>query len=149
MLDKMDERRNWKSINTEEGKAKYRKLNNELRRETDSAKRQWWNIKCKELEELDRKGRSDLDLLCASVRQLTWKNTSKTKGIATIRDSEGNMITEAEQVRKRWKEYIEILYDKSGKPVENEMGVENECAVEEDCKGPGCWIVKLDQQFKK
>ena len=89
------------------------------------------NVKSwKSWEELDRKGRSDL--LYASVRQLTWKNTSKTKGIATIRDSEGNMITEAEQVRKRWKEYIEILYDKSGKPVENEMGVENECDV--DCK---------------
>ena len=56
----MVERRKWKSINTEEGKSMYRQLNNELRRETDKAKEQWWNCQCKELEALDSRGRSDL-----------------------------------------------------------------------------------------
>ena len=38
MLEKMEERRKWKNINTEEAKRNYSKLNNELRRETNKAK---------------------------------------------------------------------------------------------------------------
>ena len=38
MLEKMEERRKWKSRNTVYGKKKYRQLNNELRRETLKAK---------------------------------------------------------------------------------------------------------------
>ena len=38
MLHKMSQRRKWKSINSEEGRKKYRQLNNELKRETEKAK---------------------------------------------------------------------------------------------------------------
>jgi len=38
MISKMDERRKWKNVNTEEGR-KYRRLRNELKRVTDKAKR--------------------------------------------------------------------------------------------------------------
>jgi hypothetical protein len=38
VVDKMNERRIWKSCNTEDGRRRYKKLNNELRRETDKAK---------------------------------------------------------------------------------------------------------------
>jgi hypothetical protein len=38
MISKMDERRKWKSVNNEEGRKIYRRLNNELRRATDKAK---------------------------------------------------------------------------------------------------------------
>ena len=41
MIEKMEERRNYKNINTEVGKKKYRYLNNELRRETDKAREDW------------------------------------------------------------------------------------------------------------
>src|SRR6476469_4004177 len=34
-MEKMQERRKWKNKNTEEGKRTYRRLNNELRRDTD------------------------------------------------------------------------------------------------------------------
>ena len=39
MLQKMEERRKWKNIRTAEGKECYRKLTNELRRETDKARK--------------------------------------------------------------------------------------------------------------
>ena len=51
MLRKMDERR-WKQMNTQEGKQQYRKLNNELRRETDKAKEGYWVEQCKEIDEM-------------------------------------------------------------------------------------------------
>ena len=71
MLETMKERRKWKSRNTEMGKKKYRQLNNELRRDTEKAKAIWWENECKELEDLDRRGRSDL--VYAKVGQLTGK----------------------------------------------------------------------------
>ena len=38
MIDKMEERRQWKNVNTDEGRQKYRSLNNQLRRATDKAR---------------------------------------------------------------------------------------------------------------
>ena len=57
MIEKMDERRKWKNNNTEEGKKKYSNLNNELRGETDKAREDWWEARCDELAECDRRGR--------------------------------------------------------------------------------------------
>ena len=44
--------KNW---NADVGRKRYRELNNELRRETDRAREQWWREECEELEELERK----------------------------------------------------------------------------------------------
>ena len=55
MINKMDERRKLKNMNTDVGRKRYRELNNELRRETDKARAQWWREECEELEELDDK----------------------------------------------------------------------------------------------
>ena len=134
MLSKMDERREWKNIDTEYGRNEYRRLNNELRKETDKAKDQWWNEKCEDLAEYDKIGRSDL--LYQEVRQLTrtGKNTG-TKSIA-INDKDGELKTEVKDVKERWKEYVEELYDKNGKPLKNDFELEEENIVENDQKGP-------------
>jgi len=39
MIDKMTQRRKWKSVNSEEGRARYRALTNQLRRETETRQR--------------------------------------------------------------------------------------------------------------
>ena len=39
MISKMDERKKWKNVDTEEGRKNYRRLRNELKRATDNAKR--------------------------------------------------------------------------------------------------------------
>ena len=41
MISKMDKRRKWKNVNTEEGRGNYRRLRNVLKRATEKAK---WNI---------------------------------------------------------------------------------------------------------
>ena len=41
MIKKMDERKKWKNVNTEEGRRIYRRMNNQLRRITDKAKETW------------------------------------------------------------------------------------------------------------
>ena len=50
MINKVNERRKWKNESNEEGKKRYRQLNNELRREAAKAKETWWSRECKELE---------------------------------------------------------------------------------------------------
>jgi len=39
MVSKMDKRRKWKNVNTEEGRKNHRRLRNELKRVTDNAKK--------------------------------------------------------------------------------------------------------------
>ena len=39
MISKMDKRKKWKNVNTEEGRRNYRRLRNELKRATEKAKR--------------------------------------------------------------------------------------------------------------
>jgi len=59
MIQKMEERRKWKHQTTEEAKRQYRKLNNDLSRETDRA-RDWRSINrtresCKQMERIHRR----------------------------------------------------------------------------------------------
>ena len=51
MRNKTDERRKWENVSTEEGKTKYRELNNEVRRATDQTREQWWEEQCRTLTE--------------------------------------------------------------------------------------------------
>src|SRR6476619_712560 len=111
----------------------YRRLNNELRRETDQARERWRENECNELEELYR--RAQPDLVYAKVGQLTRKKTTNCTS-EEIKDEIGTQLTEPEEIRNRWKEYIETMYDKNGKPQNEEMGIELELDMDEDSKGP-------------
>ena len=46
------------------------------------------------------------------------------------------------------KEYIEVLYDKNGKPREDEMGTENEVDVCDECKGPNVLESEITSAIK-
>ena len=66
MLKKMEERRKYKNTNPE----KYRKLKNELRRETDKAKEQYLEQACNEIMDLQRKGR--YNMMYQKAREMGW-----------------------------------------------------------------------------
>src|SRR6266576_217161 len=68
--EKIAERIKFKSRTDEEGKKRYRKLNNELRRKTEKAREKWLEEECEEIEELEKKGRTDL--MYKRVKQATW-----------------------------------------------------------------------------
>jgi hypothetical protein len=55
MMGKIDERRKWKNVNTEEG-MNYRRLRNELKRATDSARKEYLENICNEIMEFQRTG---------------------------------------------------------------------------------------------
>ena len=58
---------------------RYRKLNNELRRETTKAREKWWTEQCDEINNLYEKGQ--IDKMYAIVKNLDRKPTAQSKAI--------------------------------------------------------------------
>ena len=65
MISKMDERRKWNNVNTDEGRRNDRRLRNELKRATEKAKREYLENAFTEITEFHRTDRYDLDLSSA------------------------------------------------------------------------------------
>ena len=80
-------------------------MNAEFQRIARSDKKAFLSDQCREKEENDRMGKT---------RDL-FKKIRDTKGtfyakMGTIKDKNGMGITEAEDIKKRWQEYTEVLY---------------------------------------
>jgi len=113
MISKMDERRKWKNVNTEEGRKNYRRLRNELKRATDNAKKEYLENICNEIMEFQRAG--CYDLMYMTTKELGWKETQGIQNIG-IEDFQGNRIVQQSQVLKIWENYITELYDRPNRP---------------------------------
>ena len=88
-------------------KERYIHLNAEFQRITRRDKKAFLSDQCREIEENNRVG---------NTRDL-FKKIRDTKGIFhakmdPIKDRNGMDLTEAEDIKKRWQEYIEELYKK-------------------------------------
>ena len=88
-------------------KERYKHPNAELQRITRRDKKPFLSIQCKEIEENNRTGKTR-DLF-KKIRDT--KETFHTK-MGSIKDRNGMDLTEAEDIKKRWQEYIEELYKK-------------------------------------
>ena len=103
-----------------------------MRRVTDKAKENWIEEQCKEIEEIDKKGRSDLMYLKAKEIGKKYKRSNRMN--VNILHSQGNILKEKEKIMDRWKEYFEHLYDAAGKSKSCDL--ENEDEVNDEDKGP-------------
>ena len=131
MVEKMEERRMWKHVDTDEGRKKYKSLNNQLRRVTDKAKEKWWTEQCEELEMLERNGK--IDLMYRRASQLTGARKLNCQS-TQILNKDGRVLTEAAQVQERSKECIEELYDKNNEPSDEDIRLDN--GGQEEEQGP-------------
>ena len=86
---------------------RYPYLNAEFQRIARRGKRDFLSDQCKEIEENNRMGKTR-DLF-KKIRDTQGTFHAKT---GTIKDRNGMDITEAEDIKKRWKEYTEELYKK-------------------------------------
>uniref|UniRef100_A0A670JNS7 Reverse transcriptase domain-containing protein n=1 Tax=Podarcis muralis TaxID=64176 RepID=A0A670JNS7_PODMU len=86
---------------------RYRKLNADFQRIARRDKKAFLNEQCKEIEENNRMGKTrDLFEKIGDM-----KGTFRAK-ISIIKDKSGKDLTEAEDIKKRWQEYTEELYQK-------------------------------------
>ena len=91
MISKMDGRRKWKNVNTEEGRRNYRRLRKELIRAKEKAENEYLEYICKVIMEFHRTGR--YDLMYKKTKELGWKETEGIQNIG-IEDSQGNRIVD-------------------------------------------------------
>ena len=99
-------------------KERYAHLNAEFQRLTRRDKKAFLSDPCKETEENNRMGKT---------RDL-FKKIRDTKGtfhtnMGSIKNRNGMDLTEAEDIKKRWQEYMEDLYKKYLNDPDNREGV--------------------------
>ena len=99
-------------------KERYAHLNAEFQRVARRDKKAFLSDQCKEIEENNRMGKT---------RDL-FKKIKDTKGpchakMGTIKDRNSMGLTEAEDIKKRWQEYIDELYKKYLHDPDNHDGV--------------------------
>jgi hypothetical protein len=127
MINNMGERRKWENVNNEVGRNNYRRLRNELKRETDNVKKDYLESICDEIIEFER--REHYDLMYMKTEEPGWKENHGIQNIG-IEDSQGNMIVDQRQVLQIWEKYITELYDRANRPEHLEVEPEEE--VDED-----------------
>ena len=93
-------------------------MNAEFQRIARRGKKAFLSDQCKEIEENNRMGETIN----------TFKKIRDTKGtfhakMSTIKDRNGTDLTEAEDIKLRWQEYTEELYNKDLHDQENHDGV--------------------------
>ena len=99
-------------------KERYKHLNAEFQTIARRDKKAFLSDQCKEIEENKRMGKT----------RYLFKKTGDTKGIfhakmGSIKDGNGMGVTEAEDIKKRWQEYTEILYKKYLHDQDNHGGM--------------------------
>ena len=99
-------------------KERYKHLNEEFQRIARRDKKAFLSNQCKEIEENNRMGKTRN--LFKKVRDT--KGTSQAK-MGSIKDRNGLDLTEAEDIKKRWQEYMEELYKKDLHNEDNQHGV--------------------------
>jgi len=99
-------------------KERYTHLNTEFQRITRRNKIAFLSKQCKEIKENNRMGKTR-DLF-KKIRDT--KETYHAK-MSSIKDRNGMDLTEAEGIKKRWREYTEELYQKDLHDPDNHNGV--------------------------
>ena len=99
-------------------KERYTDLNAEFQRIARKDKKAFLSDQCKEIEENNRMGKT-IDLF---MKIRDTKGTLHAK-MGTIKDRNGMDLTEAEDIKKRWQEYMEELYKKDLNDPDNHDGV--------------------------
>ena len=107
ILDLMEERRRVKSTDL----TKYQELNKIIKYNCKAAKEEWLNDQCDEIEKARNTAR-----IHEKIKELTGKK--RTVSSQCIKNKDGKLLMEEEEIRSRWEEYIEQLYhdDRKLKP---------------------------------
>ena len=96
------------------GTAKYKEIDKQIRKRCKEAKETWWNMKCGEIESLEREHKSKE--MHDKVKEMCNKRRSN-QGNNCISDKNGKMLFDSEEVTNRWVECVnELYFDERGSP---------------------------------
>uniref|UniRef100_A0A8D8R4I6 Craniofacial development protein 2 n=1 Tax=Cacopsylla melanoneura TaxID=428564 RepID=A0A8D8R4I6_9HEMI len=108
VIDLIEERRQYKNGKSLEEKIKYKQLKNAVNRAAKRAKEKWLIELHEEIDQYMRRGQME------KAYNLINKYFGAKKLLGnTIEDAEGKLLFDDGKITKRWKEYIEKLYDDS------------------------------------
>ncbi|KAI5738445.1 hypothetical protein M8J77_007179 [Diaphorina citri] len=124
MMEKMEKRRQLKNDNSDEGRRKYKMMNNELRRETDKAREKWMEEQCEKIEELEKYSKTEE--MYKVVKNLT-KKKPRVINKQGMKNKNGIITSSVEESKTVWEEYISELYDARANEEMNDVENENEC----------------------
>ena len=94
ILSKMEERRKYKMLNTEEGQNKYKQLKQLIQRLCREAKNKYFDDKCKEIELLDK---AHSQLVYKKIKDLQPRSNRVQQ---IIKDKYGKSVTTKEEALK-------------------------------------------------
>ena len=100
IMSKMEERRKAKNMKDD---GLYKKLKHEIQKLCLEAKDKYYEDKCKKIEMLD-KVRSHL--LYQKIKELRPRGS---KMLNSIKNKQGKILIDEEEVKERWAEYVEDL----------------------------------------
>ena len=136
ILELMEQRRKLKR-NT----AEYKALHRVIGKKCIQAKETWMNSECVEVEKLIE--RHAHKAVHQKVKEITcFKKSSVSAGI--IRDKEGKLCYERDDVMKRWVEYLRELFDDEDRPEE----ISGDITVDEE-EDPPILMCELESAMKE
>ena len=104
MLSLMDERRKWK-LDT----VKYRELDKEIKEKCREQREEWILHKCDDIEDLEK---ANSPRVYDKVKELGSKKGISRNNI--IKDKDGNILVEVDEIKNRLEEYVNMLYNDNG-----------------------------------
>ena len=104
ILMKMEERKKCKNIDSD----KYKQLNKEIEKICRQTKEKWYADQCEEIELLEKQYKTRE--MHKKVKDLTNRNSRKTAS-GYIKDKNGKLLFDQEDIAIRWAEYITELYN--------------------------------------
>ena len=101
---------------------------------------------CQTLDELDSRGRSDV--FYRKVRQFTGQNMMR-KSSKVIKDMDGRLLTDKSDIKERWRDNIESLYDAERNRGKDSLDLEWEDEVVKDSRGPDLLVSEIRAAIKE
>ena len=125
ILQKMEERRKFKNDESVLGQRKYKDLKHEVQRLCRQARNAYFNEKCGEIEHLEA---THNPLMYKKIKEMTPKR--KVIG-QSIKDKDGNLLSDPKEILERWAQYVEELYDDKRDSINNDFSNLETCSISE------------------
>src|SRR3984885_12289194 len=114
VLEMSDERRNMKKERklSEENRKKYNEITRLIKKKAKNCKKVWLEEKCSEIE--NNTGGPNTGKIFQTVKEIC--GTANTR-LITVKSKEGKLLNDKTEIKQRWKQYYEELYN-NGNPVD-------------------------------